>query len=121
MRNMTLECRYRSNSGGCLKSLNTASPGWQPFKWDIRFVVLKLVAFFPPLGIFAEHALEIAMALSSSVTEKHFQTSEDMFTDDDVMSTTQAESHCNLNSGGQSTQIKYLSKSTDTYNKILLQ
>ncbi len=25
------------------------------------------------------------------------------------------------NSGGQSTQIKYLSKSTDTYNKILLQ
>ncbi len=26
-----------------------------------------------------------------------------------------------LNSGGQSTQIKYLSKSTDTYNKILLQ
>ncbi len=27
----------------------------------------------------------------------------------------------NINSGGQSTQIKYLSKSTDTYNKILLQ
>ncbi len=26
-----------------------------------------------------------------------------------------------LHSGGQSTQIKYLSKSTDTYNKILLQ
>ncbi len=26
-----------------------------------------------------------------------------------------------LRSGGQSTQIKYLSKSTDTYNKILLQ
>ncbi len=26
-----------------------------------------------------------------------------------------------LGSGGQSTQIKYLSKSTDTYNKILLQ
>ncbi len=26
-----------------------------------------------------------------------------------------------MNSGGQSTQIKYLSKSTDTYNKILLQ
>ncbi len=26
-----------------------------------------------------------------------------------------------LCSGGQSTQIKYLSKSTDTYNKILLQ
>ncbi len=26
-----------------------------------------------------------------------------------------------VNSGGQSTQIKYLSKSTDTYNKILLQ
>ncbi len=26
-----------------------------------------------------------------------------------------------LTSGGQSTQIKYLSKSTDTYNKILLQ
>ncbi len=28
---------------------------------------------------------------------------------------------CFLNSGGQSTQIKYLSKSTDTYTKILLQ
>ncbi len=26
-----------------------------------------------------------------------------------------------LSSGGQSTQIKYLSKNTDTYNKILLQ
>ncbi len=26
-----------------------------------------------------------------------------------------------LDSGGQSTQIKYLSKSTDRYNKILLQ
>ncbi len=26
-----------------------------------------------------------------------------------------------VNSGGQSTQIKYLSKSTDTYSKILLQ
>ncbi len=25
-----------------------------------------------------------------------------------------------MDSGGQSTQIKYLSKSTDTYNKILL-
>ncbi len=39
MRNMTLECRYRSRSGGCLKSLNTVSPRWWPFKWDIRFVV----------------------------------------------------------------------------------
>ncbi len=28
---------------------------------------------------------------------------------------------CVFSSGGQSTQIKYLSKSTDTYNKILLQ
>ncbi len=28
---------------------------------------------------------------------------------------------CVCVSGGQSTQIKYLSKSTDTYNKILLQ
>ncbi len=45
MRNM-LECRYRSNSGGCLNSLNTASPGWWPFKWDIRFVVLKLFFSF---------------------------------------------------------------------------
>ncbi len=26
-----------------------------------------------------------------------------------------------MHSGGQSTQIKYLSKSTDRYNKILLQ
>ncbi len=29
--------------------------------------------------------------------------------------------HALVTSGGQSTQIKYLSKSTDTYNKILLQ
>ncbi len=28
---------------------------------------------------------------------------------------------CENTSGGQSTQIKYLSKSTDMYNKILLQ
>ncbi len=91
-----LECRYRSNSGGCLKSLDTASSRWRPFKWDIRFVVLKLKdAFFPPLGILAEHA-QISMALSSSATEKNFQTVEDMFTNCDVMSTTQAESYCNL-------------------------
>ncbi len=32
------------------------------------------------------------MALSSSATEKNFQTGEDMFTNDDVMSATQAES-----------------------------
>ncbi len=43
---MTLKCRYRSKSGGCLMSLNTASPWWRPFKRDIRFVVLKLDAFF---------------------------------------------------------------------------
>ncbi len=49
---------------------------------DSRFVVLKLDAFFPPLGILAEHALQIAMALSSSATEKNFQTGEDMFTND---------------------------------------
>ncbi len=30
-------------------------------------------------------------------------------------------SHLRRFSGGQSTQIKYLSKSTDTYTKILLQ
>ncbi len=34
--------------------------------------------------------------LSSSATEKNFQTGEDMFTNDDLMSATQAESHCNL-------------------------
>ncbi len=50
---MTLECRYSYSSGGCLKSFNTASPRWRPFKWDIRFVVLKLDAFFP-LVILAE-------------------------------------------------------------------
>ncbi len=49
---------------------------------DSRFVVLKLDAFFPPLGILAEHVLQIAMALSSSATEKNFQTGEDMFTND---------------------------------------
>ncbi len=42
----------------------------------------------PRLGVLAEHALQILMALSSSATEKHFQTGEDMFTDDDAMSAT---------------------------------
>ncbi len=93
---MTLECRYHSNNGGCLKSLKTASPQRRPFKRDKRFVVLKLDELFPPLGILAEQALQIAMALSSSATEKNFQTGEDMFTNDDVMSATQAESHSNL-------------------------
>ncbi len=32
----------------------------------------------------------------ASATEKNFQTGEDMFTDDDVMSATQAKSHCSL-------------------------
>ncbi len=58
--------------------------------------MLKLDAFFPPFGILAEHALHIAMSLSSSATEKNFQTGEDMFTNDEVMSATQAESHYNL-------------------------
>ncbi len=31
------------------------------------------------------------------------------------------ENRSTMSSGGQSTQIKYLSRSTDTYNKILLQ
>jgi len=48
--------------------------------------VLKLDAVFPPLGVLAEHGLQIAMALSSSAPEKHFQTGKDMFTNDDVMS-----------------------------------
>ncbi len=61
-----------------------------------RFVVLKLDTFFPPLGMLAEHVLQIAMALSFSATEKKLDTGEDMFTNDDVMSATQAESHCNL-------------------------
>ncbi len=43
------------------------------------------------------------MALSSSATEKNFQTGEDMFTDDDVMSATQAESH--LHSESDESQI----------------
>ncbi len=66
------------------------------YEWDIRFVVLKLGTFFPPFIILAEHALQIAMGLSSSDTERNFQTGEDMFTNDDVMSATQAESHCSL-------------------------
>ncbi len=50
--------------------------------------------------------LQIAMALSSSATEKNFQTGEDMFTDDDVMSATQAESHCShLHSKADESQI----------------
>ncbi len=64
--------------------------------WDIRFVVLKLDAFFPPLRILTEHTLQIAMALSSSATEKNFQTDEDVFKNADVMSVKLAESHCNL-------------------------
>ncbi len=36
-------------------------------------------------------------------------------------STDWKQSNLIIHSGGQSTQIKYLSKSTDTYNKILLQ
>ncbi len=54
-----------------------------------------MTPFFPPLVILTEHVLQ-AMALSSSATEKNFQTGEDMFTNDDVMSATQAESHSNL-------------------------
>ncbi len=46
----------------------------------------------PRLGILAEHALQILMALSSSATEKHFQSGEDKFTNDDVMSATSWES-----------------------------
>ncbi len=99
---MTLECRYRSNRGGCLKSLNAALPRWLPFKWDIWFVRLKLDAFLPPLGVLAEYALQIAMVLSSSATEKNFQAGEEMFTNDDVMSATQAESHCNLKKADES-------------------
>ncbi len=108
--NMTLECRYRSNSGGCLKSLNTASLRRWPFKWDIWFVRLKLDAFLPSHGVLAEHALQIAMVLSSSATEKNFQTGEEMFTNDDVMSATQAESNCNLKKADESqiNQIDWL-------------
>ncbi len=42
----------------------------------------------------------------------------------DSLKITVQKSHLFVNhtpSGGRSTQIKYLSKSTDTYNKILLQ
>lgn len=67
-------------------SFNTALQ--RPFECDKSFVVLKLHAFFPPVGILAEHALQIAMVLSSTATEKNFQTREDMFTDDYVMSRT---------------------------------
>ncbi len=55
-------------------------------------LLLKLDTVFALLGILAEHALQTAMALSSSATEKNFQTGEDMFTNDDVMSMKQAES-----------------------------
>ncbi len=66
-----------------------------PYEWDIRFVVKTWRLFFL-LGILAESALQNVIALSSSATEKNFQTGEDMFTNDDIMSTTQAESHSNL-------------------------
>lgn len=59
-------------------SFNTPLPQWRPFKWDVRFVVLKLAAFFTALRILAEHALQTAMALSSAATEKNIQTGEDM-------------------------------------------
>ncbi len=52
---------------------------------EIEDVLLKLDAFFPPLRVLAEHSSQIAMALSSSATEKNFQTGEDMFTNDDIM------------------------------------
>lgn len=35
----------------------------------IRFVVLKLVDFSPPLGVLVEHVLQTAVVLSSSETE----------------------------------------------------
>ncbi len=38
-----------------------------------------------------------------------------------VVSFCETKDRLHIYSGGQSTQIKYLSKSTDTYNKILLQ
>ncbi len=61
----------------------TISPGfWE--RTRSRDITINSDAFFPPLRILAEHALQIAMALSSSsATEKNFQTGEDMFTDDD--------------------------------------
>ncbi len=87
------ECHCRSNSGGCLKSLNTASPRWRPFKWDIRFVVLKLDAFFSssqnPCWTYVANSNGIVLLCH----RENFQTGEDMFTDDDVMSVTRAESH----------------------------
>ncbi len=61
-----------------------------------KILCLNLTPFFPPLGILAEHASQTAVVLSSSATGKNFQTGEDMFTNDDEMSATQAESHCNL-------------------------
>ncbi len=48
--------------------------------------MFKLDAFFPPLGILAEHALLTAVVLSSSATGKNFQTGKDMFTNDDETS-----------------------------------
>ncbi len=66
------------------------------FQVRYKICCVKTWRLFPPLGIFAEQALQIAMALSSSATEKNFQTGEDMFTHYNVMSATQAESHCNL-------------------------
>ncbi len=56
----------------------------------------KICCVKTSLVILAEHALQIAMGLSSSATERNFQTGEDMFTNDDVMSATHAESHSNL-------------------------
>ncbi len=38
--NMALECRYRSNSGGCLKSLNTADPIEQ--LWDVVIHIMNV-------------------------------------------------------------------------------
>ncbi len=59
--------------------------------------MLQLDAFLPSSrNPCCEHGLQIAMTLSSSATKENFQTGEDMFTNDDVMSETQAESHCNL-------------------------
>ncbi len=63
------------------------------FQVRYKICCVKTWCLFPPLRILAEHTLQIAMALSSSATVKNFQTGEDMFTNDDVMSATRAESH----------------------------
>ncbi len=53
------------------------------FQVRYKICCVKTWRLFPPLGVLAEHALQIEMAFSSPATEKNFQHGEDMLTNDE--------------------------------------